>query len=61
MLFFVFKVLPIVTLLVFIMGVVMISKGIANSNQKHRLIGMALIAFFALLLTYLILMAFASL
>lgn len=59
--FFVFKVLPLVTLLVFIAGVVMISKGIANSNQKHRFIGMALIAVFALLLTYVILMAFASL
>jgi len=56
---FLFKILPLVALLVLIAGVVLISKGISNENGKIRFIGMGLIVLFVLLLVYIVLMALA--
>ena len=56
---FLFKILPLVALLVLIAGVVLISKGISNENRKIRFIGMGLIVLFVLLLVYIVLMALA--
>ncbi|RPF43099.1 hypothetical protein EDD70_2057 [Hydrogenoanaerobacterium saccharovorans] len=56
---FLFKILPLVALLVLIAGVVLISKGISNENHKIRFIGMGLIVLFVLLLVYIVLMALA--
>ncbi|WP_312643941.1 hypothetical protein [Hydrogenoanaerobacterium sp.] len=56
-----FKILPVIALLLLVAGIVFISKGISSGNHKIRFTGMGMVVLFVLLLVYIVLMALARL
>ena len=61
MLVFIFKILPILTILSLVVGVIFISLGISRGKMKQRLIGMASVALFVILLVVTVLLGLAQL
>ena len=56
---FLFKILPVIALVILILGVLFTAKGIAGGSKKLRLYGIGCIVLFVLLLSLIMLQAFA--